>query len=442
MHRLLLWSVVLTGICCLAVCNYENWFLVPVATVGSPSGQAAIMAAEPHITRYFRGGASAMVLVLMGLFFRRGGRWHLEVIFAATCVVALLAYPYCVISWESRLSARAAWLQSQHEDLTWFGGDIFKSHEYRSLPLKTRLYVVDQPRQIAVLKLPTWSIQEIGIHRLPYLVQWLGYTNTFCQFVGMGWMLAVGGSCALLLGTLFRNGKVEVARIRSAVRTLTLVSLASSIAAWTWPLNSSRNMAAAARYTHRGQYHQAIDELQRAGQRWPLVCEDTWYVAQRGLLENRVGINSAYSRLYRGQLLERGGFHAQATAKYQQVVSASPRFSAVRREACRGLLRLAVRELNSGSDMTAARDLGCVVAMEPCNIKAMFALQLAHMRDGNRQAFDDVAKQFQATYAFLRFPNKRIVLAAAEERAFHSSYQEGEVDEALDHYHKMKNPRS
>ena len=72
----------------------------------------------------------------------------------------------------------------------------------------------------------------------------------------------------------------------------------------------------------------------------------------------------------------------------------------------------------------------------------MFALQLAHMRDGNRQAFDDVAKQFQATYAFLRFPNKRIVLAAAEERAFHSSYQEGEVDEALDHYRKMKNPRS
>ncbi len=442
MHRLLLCAVVLAGICCLAAGNLQSWFLVPVGRAGAYPGQAEIIAVEPGITRYFQSGAAATVLVLMGLFFRRDGRRHIEVMCAAACVVALLAYPHCVMSWEPELSARAAWLQSQHEDLTWYGGDIFKAHEYKYLPLKTRLYFVDEPRHIAVLKLPTWSIREIGIHRLPYLVEWLGYTNTFCQFAGRGWMLAVAGSSALLLGTLFRHGKVEVSRIRIAVRTFALVSFAFSVFAWSWPLVSSRSLAAAARHTHRGRYWKAIDELQCAGRRWPLVCEDTWYVAQRGLLEDRVGINSPYARLYRGQLLERGGFHTQAAAQYQEVASRAPRFSAVRRESCRGLLRLAVRNLNSGSEQTAARDLERVVNMEPCNIKAMFALQLAYLRSGKQQELERITEQFRATYKFLRFPDKRIVLASADERAFQSLFQQSKVEASLDHYRKMKQPTS
>ena len=127
--------------------------------------------------------------------------------------------------WQPELTARATWLHIQHENLTWFGGDLFRGQELQANPTQMRTYLSDSPRQVAVMKLPAWKWSETGLHQLGSLLEWLGYTNTFCQFVGSGWSLAVAGTFCLALTSVFQANRFEVARFRTAVQSVAACGL-------------------------------------------------------------------------------------------------------------------------------------------------------------------------------------------------------------------------
>ena len=50
------------------------------------------------------------------------------------------------------------------------------------------------------------------------------------------------------------------------------------------------------------------------------------------------------------------------------------------------------------------------LAVEPCNLKALYSLQVAHGQDGNAAGMTRAHFQLHAVYAHLNFPNRPIVL--------------------------------
>lgn len=430
MHRTLIWIVSLCGLACMSCSVFGDWFVVPTGSV-TDGGLEAIQGLESRFTPFFKCATLIVCVVVAMTWALRLRARHADAGIAVLGMVMLLFFPYAVIVWEPELSAKAGWLQMQHENLTWLGGDVYRAQEYKLLPTKLRLYISDVPRQLTVLKLPSWSIEEFGLHRVKYLVQWLGYTNTFCQFVAPGWFLALLGNVALLLACLFEGRELKVMRIRTQVQRFAFVAVVSCGVAWSWPICASRDLSAAARDVHRGHHANALEKLGMAGRLFPPLQQDTWFVVQLGLSEYRAGRDTSHARLYQAGLMERGGQKQLANDMLRQVMAQSDTNSAVYREACRGLLRQAIRSLNSGHDKRAIREFESVLRAEPCNIKALYSLQMAHARLGHSDLVDRYRSQMEKVYSFASFPNRKVVLAAAAELAFITSSKGQQVDDAF-----------
>ncbi len=315
------------------------------------------------------------------------------------------------------LTARAAWLQVQHENLTWLGGDIFRNQELERAPSQMDLYLSDTPRQVAVLDLPSWSPWDAGLHSLPSLVEWLGFTNTFCQFVRRGWWLALLGMSCLLLYTLFENGRASMLRMRWAVRTMLWAGCLAAVVAWIPPLRASTILSRAAASTQRGDHDQARRCLIAAGQTWHPLREDTWYIVQRGLTEFRLGTGSPYAKYHAARACEEARQFEVAVDAYRDLAQNRRVPSPIRREACRGVLRHAVRAVNAGNWEQAVRGVRLVLEVEPYNIKALYALHLCYVHVGDGAALRDVSMQLARVYAYLNYPDKQIVLGKSNELA-------------------------
>ncbi len=388
------------------------WFQVPTATNVGPF---VIRSSDVGITPTFQ----QFVLILAGfgltgwLVVRQANR--ITVIFSAMSLLVALAFPFAVLACEAPTAARAAWMQMQHENLSWLGGDIYRTREYKDLPSQMRMFVADSPRQVTITDLPTWSASELRLNRLPTLVEWLGYNNTFCQFFGTGWALAVCGSSLLLLTGVFHCWKLDVSLVQLAVKSLAIGTLVLVGLMWVRPFAASRSVACAAEATHRGQRDVAIRYLEEAVRLWPPLRQDTWYLAQRGLLERHAGYDTPLARLQLAKEYDRLKKRDMAEAEYLAIASRAAADGALRREACRGLMRQGIQALNSAEVPRAERQFRRVLRFDPCSLKALYGLQLASLHLGDQVTLESTLVQFEAVYDSLRFPDKKIVLAAARE---------------------------
>jgi tetratricopeptide (TPR) repeat protein len=418
MHRFLLTTMTLGGALCMVASSRLPWYRIPVAGDRTAFAEfPTIQAASSPVESIFHVAAVLIVLATAAIWFALPQRRQWSVACAAGGLVFLLLFPHFQIAWQPTMSAQASWLQIQHENLTWFGGDIFRGQEQLPSPSRQNLYLSDSPRQIAVMKLPTWSLQELGLHRLRSLTEWLGYTNAFCQFMSAGWPLAVLGNGLILVATFFDRQRVKVLRIRMAVQSLGVMGLAAAAVGWYWPLHASSQLACAAQATQRGDHVQGLACLKKAARCWPPLKEDTWYVAQLGLTEHLVGVKSANSHLHVARMLERDQQFALALTAYRELVTTEAPGSAVGREACRGLLRHSIRSLNSGQLEQAKNGLRYVLRHEPCNIKALYGLHVIYRRLDDLESLRQVQTQLAHVYQHLSFPDRKIVLGKSRELA-------------------------
>ena len=330
---------------------------------------------------------------------------------------------------DPEVSAPASWLESQHENLTWLGGDLSVSMEQAQVNWKDRSYVVDPPATIRVVPRPDLRLCTIGLNDLPSLLKWLGYTNSFCQFTARGWFLAlVGGGC-LVSGSVWQDDRLSVPRLKTAVLSLGFWVVSGCVVAWSLVVVATQELDLAAESAARGDYLKALQHLEQAESVYPACSYDSDYVIQRGIFEQLTEHGSSYHRLLELVLAERKGHYLQAEAGYSRLLSDPDEHVAIRREACRALLRSAIHAFNAGMDEQATSQLEQVLANEPCCLKANYVLQLVYLRSGRSADLVPLVDQLEATYARFRFPNKHVVLAAAHQNASLLAFQESDLEQ-------------
>ena len=465
LQDLLIFGTALVGLAALALSSLKDWFVVPIT-----DGQLVSETIQPSIVPLFQ--ATALIIaILLAASWVWQRRWNqLSVAIASVWLLILFTFPYTVMVHDPPIAARATWLQMQHDNLIWLGGDINTSQEMSRYGWKSHVYVVDAPRQLAVIRMPNWSAADLDINRLSQLIEWLGFTNAFCQFVSKGWYLGCVGGVAMLISTFFARReshtsstrkrvdphrsssagdestrshvelvcwRLDTKQVACALVILPLLLAVYCIAAWSVPARASGHLSDSAQLCVVGEYQDSLDALFEAARVLPILREDTYYVAQRGLLESRLGIESEFSALYKANQLERESFYQQALQMYRE---SSGGDATVRREATRALLRYSVQAINSGNTLEAIELLREILRLEPSSLKALYMLQIASLRSDDDDGMREAVQRMYAICEHLRFPTKRVLLATSQQHSMYAAMLNGEVQAAWEHSAKMKRP--
>ncbi len=422
MHCLVARTLAVLGGLLLIVGVIKPWMEVPEGFVTKPDGKIVCKTAQPRSAIPFRVICGGFAIV-MGF----GHLWHRrtsdrKAMLASTMITIQFFFPCVVMAWEPELSARANWLHIQHENLTWLGGDLCTNLEYSRKSWKDAVYLVDTPRQVNVVRMPASGLAAFQFGRLAVWFEALGYSNRYCQFIRQGWVAALMGMAFLIMGECLPGGRLNRCRViratAAAAVTFTIGALAVSVPI----VIAARELELARTHTARGSYDAAENHLHRAAKALPALREDTFYVAQTGLLDYRLGhIQTPAGRLFRANLLERQGRYAQSMELYTALVNESSKGGVVHREAVRAILREAGHALNGGKQLNAALLFELVLREEPCNLKANYGLQLAYMRTERRDELARLCRQIEAIYAYFQMPTKAIVLALSHENEMFAS---------------------
>ncbi len=415
------------GILLLLASLATQWFGVPGARLAGSA--LTVITVAPRATLLFK-AACLLTLTVIAAMRWRGISAERQASVLTLLLVALFFYPCVVMTWTPAISAQASWLNTQHENLSWLGGDIFAEQEYKDINWKSQLVVADAERQVGVFRLPNWSPYMMQWGRVGELAEWLGYSNRFCQFVCKGWFAALAGVVLLLLSYCRgRELHYQVARtIGFAGISAATAGIALALAP---PMVSGFAMMQARHASHRGDRPAALRWLGRAATILPAIRQDTYFVVQRGLLENALGRDTSESRFYVAQQLDRQGFVAQARQRYERLISETAEETPMRREALRAILRMGINDLNSGSAAHALDTVQYVLEREPCNLKALYVVQLAGLRTARFELVRVSAARMMEMYARFNTLTKAPVLAACNENLAAAAFQEGRLAEAL-----------
>ena len=419
----------------------KPWMEVPSGFNFKPDGKVVCLTLRSKSELPFR--ASCLAFAATIAF---GHVWHRrtsdrKAMLAASVLAVQFFFPSIVMDREPALAARANWLHIQHENLTWLGGDLFTNLEYSRESWKDRVYLVDTPRQINVVRMPSSGLGAFQFGRFATWFETLGYSNRFCQFVRPGWIAAMFGMTLLILGECLPEGRLNRRRVSLTLTAGVATFLVGVLLIALPVVTAARKLEHARRATALGLYNEASEYLDRAGNALPSLREDTFYIAQKGLLDFRRGRDDSFvGRLFRANLMERQGRYTQALEIYRALAVAGPKNSAVQREALRAVLREGTMALNAGRLDNAIVYLEEVLGQDPCNLKANYALQLAYLRAGRRAEVEQLVRRLEATYTYFQMPTKSIVLASSHENEMFASLREGDMDATFRYSIKAKSP--
>jgi hypothetical protein len=158
------------------------------------------------------------------------------------------------------------------------------------------------------------------------------------------------------------------------------------------------------------------------------------------LLEDALGLDTPAAGLYRAEILARTGRLHQSDAICERLMTVLPVRSPLRREACRVVLRSADDALNSGRGNEAVRQLELVLANDPCNIKAIYSLQIAYYQTSHYEPISRLAKRMDSVYRYFQFQSKQSTLSAAYRMAMAANHAQSDPDSAILEFGKAINP--
>jgi len=423
LNRLLFIAIGILGFAALGQSTRKNWFEVPQPPLGGADSAFDMIGVTPECMPVFQAMMGIGLISLAASWFWRRQWTILSTIIASVLCIVPLAFPYFVMLRSPVVSAEAAWLQLQHDNLLWLGGDIYNNAEYGHRGWKSKVYLIDLPQQLAVVRLPSWSPWEIGLDRCGDLLLWLGYSNAFCNFVGKGWVMAIIGSQLLLLSTLQRKSEFRFSHAGISIAIFTSGFVFAALIGWSLPFRASNHVRRSAEHCSQREFRASIRELDKAVALLPVLGQDTYYIAQRGVLERQLGLETDYTRLGRAIELEGDARYEQAYSLIGKLIESDD--PAIRREALRAVMRFAIQDYNCARFESSAERFRIVLRQQPCNLKLIYLMQLQGIREGRPENVYAMRDWMYEASSKMAFGTKTIVRAAANQHAVLAAGMEG-----------------
>lgn len=296
-------------------------------------------------------------------------------------------YPQWVIVQDAETSGDAAWLQQQHDNLTWLGGDIFRAHSERYNEIQLPTNMQDPPIYLAAFPTPMDSLTTLGIEEIPEVIWWFGLNPAFSQFVGRGWFVAWLGTTALGMGAFGLLKQMPQKGRRSLLKRAGIVAALSSLilvfSALIPVLNASRHLRSAKEATLDGEYHASLRSIAQAQQWMPALRFDSSLILQQGRIESLLRQDTACAHLFLIWKLEQKGYGGRSKELLRHLEDRRQELPREwQRELSRSWMRVTIDDFNAGRLSEAHQQFGALCEVESVAIQARFHHQLTSLQTG------------------------------------------------------------
>lgn len=345
-----------------------------------------------------------IIALTIALWLRLSGRAKAAMRLVCVLPVLLISYPQAVIVFDDETSGHLAWLQQQHDTITWLGGDAFLAHGTRYQGQTPAVDMEDPPLRLAAFRPPLVAPWSLGIAEVPDLIWWLGYNPAFCQFVAKGWVLGQLGLLFLLVGWLGWRRKDEehgsrVNEFRLCAHTFTATFLLWFILACIPITAASFSLKKARQDALNDEPATGLAHLQQACRMMPALRFDSGVIAQKGSFELTLGNEHLPEARFQSLLtLERDGYQHRASEQVEELIADGPHSPELERELTRTLLRVAIDDFNAGNSPEARRRIRKVCQRDATAIQALFHLQLLALQgddlEENRRCREAIAELY------------------------------------------------
>lgn len=418
--------VLIVGCTLILSSSSHNWFDIPAAS-GTIQHFDQMERVAPSFQAAFQYSvlSGGVLWAITFLVYRR--RTYLAVLIATGLLLLALSFPFFVLQSSPQLSGDATWLQMQHDNLTWLGGDINLDAENGHMAWKSTVYWVDSPRRVSVAPLPNWSASDLGLDKLEDTLQWVGYTNVFCQFARTGWSNAIWGSLSLMLFSMLSATGVCEKRAKFGLAIFMAASFVLIGIALSGPFRTKAHLAKSAQHLSQGEFAKSLSQLHRGAELFPALLQDTYYVSQKALIEYKLGRRSDYSQFYHAKQLEESGKHQQSFDIWNRLCHSSD--AVIQRESLRSVLRFAIQDYNSNRFSLAGERLKFVLQRQPGNVKAIYYLQNLSIRLKDPALTYLMCDWMYEVTNYLNFQTKKTLRAVSEQNAVLAASLAGDTDE-------------
>jgi len=430
--RLVTVAVLLLGAVLLTASLFFSWCAVP-------SGPLLELKEAPPtpIFRYLSIGA-LLLLVLASVRFLCGKSVELRSLSLGMLFVIIVLgfYPYLVVNWCPDFSGDAAWLQQQHDSLTWLGGDVYRAHsdryDYGALSVNAQ----DIPFRLAAYRPPMDSVLSLGVSDLKEILAWLGYGPSFLQFLGKGWVFALlGGFCVFMaiLGMNHRSVKGErrAVLLKSYMFTAGLILCLVPVMALVPIQLASQHLRKSKSLAFSGEYEEANKALHDSIQALPALGFDTGVILQKGYFAHSIGSGYAPElKLFDAVELGKSGLKQQAIHQVLEVLADEACSNEVKREATRLTLHAAIDALNAGKSDQALDLLDHVLNADPACLVAHFHRQLLSVKLGRIELNRSSHARILKIYESFQRKEKKGVIAASWFMLAQGEYADGAIEAA------------
>lgn len=356
--------------------------------------------------------------LVLALWLQLRGRSAAAMRIVCILPVLLISYPQAVIVFDDETSGHLAWLQQQHDTITWLGGDVFLAHGTRYQGQTPAVDMEEPPLRLAAFRPPLVAPWSLGIAEIPDLIWWLGYNPAFCQFISKGWVFGNLGLLLLLTGWLGWRRKDDehgsrANEFRLCANTFTISFLVWFALACIPITMASFSLKKARQDALNDEPAKGLARLHQACRAMPALCFDSGVIAQKGSFESAIGNDTVPEARFQSLLaLERDGYQHRAAEQLEQLIADGPHSPEVDRELTRTLLRMAIDDFNAGNSQEARRRMRMVCHREPTAIQALFHLQLLALQGNHLEENRRCREAIASIYHNFQRREKKAVISA------------------------------